>query len=349
MMSTHPALPERDRRILGVLVQGYIDDGEPISSLWLASRGFGVSSATLRHVLARLEEQGYVRQPHTSSGRVPTDLGYRCYVDQLLTERRSSRATRQVEARLRRAGTVDDLLTHASQEVARASQQLSFAIAPAAQTGTLEHLDFVPLDGGKVLVVVVSTGGHVSHKVIEPSEPYRPQELQQAATYLNREFKGQSLIAVRQAVLERLREERNLYDALMARALHLANTTFADMALHPTVFIQGTSMLLEDVGGESPDVTLQTLRTLLRMIEEKTRLIQLLDDYISGNGLTIVIGSEHHAPDLQRFSLVAATYSDGHGTGAVGVIGPTRMRYSRVINAVEGLSKAIGRMVTPRA
>jgi heat-inducible transcriptional repressor len=348
-MSTHPALPERDRRILGVLVQGYIDDGEPISSLWLASRGFGVSSATLRNVLARLEDHGYVRQPHTSAGRVPTDLGYRVYVDQLLTARRSSRPAPHVEARLRRAGSVDDLLTHASQEVARASQQLSFAIAPAVDTMTLEHLDFVPLDGGKVLVVVVSTGGHVSHRVIEPTEPCNVGELQSAANYLNHEFKGQSLVAVRQAVAQRLREERSLYDELMARALRLASTTFSDMASQPMVFIQGTSLLLEDVGDESPDVTLEALRTLLRMIEEKTRLIQLLDDYISGAGLTIVIGSEHHSPDLQRFSLIACTYSDGHGTGAVGVIGPTRMRYSRAINAVEGLSKAIGRMVSSRS
>jgi heat-inducible transcriptional repressor len=348
-MSTHPELPERDRRILGVLVKGYIDDGEPISSLWLASRGFGVSSATLRNILSRLEDHGYVRQPHTSAGRVPTDLGYRVYVDQLLTERRSSRPAPHVEARLRRAGSVDDLLTHASQEVARASQQMSFAISPAADSATLEHLDFVPLDGGKILVVVVSTGGHVSHKVIEPTEPYGLAELQSAANYLNSEFKGRSLVAVRQAVLQRLREERNLYDELMARALRLASTTFADMTSEPMVFIQGTAMLLEDVGGESPDVTLETLRMLLGMIEEKTRLIQLLDDYISVDGLTIVIGSEHHSPDLQRFSLIACTYSDGHGTGAVGVIGPTRMRYSRAINAVEGLSKAIGRMVSSRS
>lgn len=348
-MSTHPDLLERDRRILGVLVQGYIDDGEPISSLWLASRGFGVSSATLRHILARLEEQGYVRQPHTSAGRVPTDLGYRCYVDRLLTERRSSRPTAQVEARLRRAGTVDDLLNHASQEVARASQQMSFAIAPAADTAILERLDFVPLDGGKVLVVLVSAGGHVSHKVIEPAEPYGLTELQQAANFLNSEFRGQPLLAVRQAVLQRLTEERNLYDELMARALRLASTTFSDVTVQPMVFIQGTSMLLEDVGGESPEVTLETLRTLLRMIEEKARLIQLLDDYISGDGLTVVIGSEHHSPDLQRFSLIASTYSDGHGTGAVGVIGPTRMRYSRAINAVEGLAKVIGRMVGSRS
>ena len=347
-MSTHPELAERDRRILGVLVQGYIEDGEPVSSLWLASRGFGVSSATLRNILARLEEQGFVRQPHTSAGRVPTDLGYRCYVDQLLSERRVSRPAPQLEARLRRAGTVDHLLSHASQEMARASQQLSFAIAPAAETATLERLDFVPLDAGRILVVVVSAGDHVSHKVIEPSEPIGATELQQAANYLNSEFRGRSLISVRQAVMDRLREERNLYDELMARALRLASTTFADITAEPVVFIQGTSLFLEDVGGESADVTLETMRTLLRMIEEKTRLVRLLDDYLSGAGLTVVIGSEHHAPDLQRFSLIAATYSDGHGTGAVGVIGPTRMRYSRAINAVEGLSKAISRMVGGR-
>src|ERR671912_700064 len=152
-MSTHPVLPERDRRILGVLVQAYIDDGEPISSLWLASQGFGVSSATLRNILAKLEEQGFVRQPHTSAGRVPTDLGYRSYVDQLLAERRSSRPAPQVEARLRQTGTVADLLSHVSQEISRVSHQVAFAIAPAAETTTLEHLDFTPLDGGKVLVI----------------------------------------------------------------------------------------------------------------------------------------------------------------------------------------------------
>jgi len=348
-MSTHPELGERDRRILGVLVRGYIEDGEPVSSLWLASQGFGVSSATLRNILARLEEHGYVRQPHTSAGRVPTDRGYRTYVDQLLSERRSSRPAPQVEARLRRATSVDDLLSHASQEMARAAQQLSFAIAPAADTSTLEHLDFVPLDGNKVLVVVVSTGGHVSHKVIEAVEPYSLTDLQQAANYLNSEFKGLSLVAVRQAVLQRLSEERSLYDQLMARALQLASTTFATMTSQPVVFIQGTSLLLDEVGGESPEATIETLRTLLRMIEEKARLVQLLDEYISGDGLVIVIGSEHHVPDLQRFSLIASTYTDGRGTGAVGVIGPTRMRYSRAINAVEGLSKTISRMVSHRS
>jgi heat-inducible transcriptional repressor len=344
-MTRHPELPERDRRILDVLVQAYIDQGEPVSSLWLASRGFGVSSATLRNVMARLEDQGFVRQPHTSAGRVPTDLGYRSHVDHLLSERRPPRPAPQVEARLRRAGTVDDMLSHVSQEVSRASQQVGFAIAAAGGTTTFEHVDFVALDAGKILIVLVAAGGQISHRVIEPSDHYGPGELQQAANFLNREFRGRSMVEVRQAVLERLREERTLYDALLARALRLASSTFDDMDSAPVVFIQGTSLLLEDVGAEDAEATLQTLRTLLRMIEEKTRLVQLLDEYMSGDGLTVVIGSEHVAPDLRSFSIIAASYTDGRGTGAVGVIGPTRMRYSRAINAVDTLSKAINRMV----
>lgn len=348
-MTRHPELPERDKRILGVLVQTYIEQGEPVSSLWLASQGFGVSSATLRNVLARLEEQGFVLQPHTSAGRVPSDLGYRVYVDQLLVERRSSRPGRELEARLRKASSVDDLLSQATQEVSRASHQVGFAIRPGVGGTRLEYLDLVPLDGGRILVVVVAAGGHITHKVIEAPEPYSPDDLQQAANYLNGEFKGRTIGEVRQAVMDRLREERTLYDALMARALRLASTTFEQIdTAAPSVFVQGASHLLEDVRGDDHDTTLSTLRTLLRMIEEKTRLVQLLDEYLGGTGLTIVIGSEHHTPDLQPFSVVVSTYSNGAATGAVGVIGPTRMRYSRAIDAVEGLSKAIDRMVNPK-
>jgi len=344
-MTRHPELPERDRRILGVLVQAYIDGGEPVSSLWLAGRGFGVSSATLRNVLSRLEEAGYVRQPHTSAGRVPTDLGYRAYVDQLMAERRASRLGPRVEALLREAGTVDDLLSHVSQEVSRASHHVGFAFAPASEGARLEHLDFVPLDSERILVVLVSDGGQISHKVIKPTKRYEIVELQQAANYLNSEFRGRSLSEVRQLVLERLRQERTLYDALMERALLLASSTFEDMDASPSVFIQGTSFLLEEMGTADPEETLQTLRTLLRMIEEKTRLVQLLDAYISGVGLTVVIGSEHSAPDLRHFSIVAASYNDGRRSGAFGVIGPTRMRYSRAIDAVDSLTRAMNRLV----
>jgi heat-inducible transcriptional repressor len=343
VMARHPELPERDRRILAELVQAYIDEGEPVSSLWLARRGFGVSSATLRSVMARLEEMGYVRQPHTSSGRVPTDRGYRSYVDPVLAERRAVRLAPQVEERHRRAGTVEDVLSHASQEVSRASHQVGFAIARAADA-TFEHLDFVPLDAGRILVVIVSTGGYISHKVIEPAESYRPHELHQAANYLNTQFRGCSLSDVRQGVLDRLREERTLYDELMARALRLASTTFDGLEPEPSIFIQGTSLLF-DVAADDPEITLSRMRTLVRMMEEKTRLVQLIDACMDGRGLTVVIGSEHLDPELQRFSVIASTYTDGRRTGAVGVIGPTRMRYSRAINAVDSLSRAINRVL----
>src|SRR3982750_551804 len=144
-MSRHPELAERDKRILGVLVHAYIDQGEPVSSLWLANRGFGVSSATLRSIMARLEEQGFVKQPHTSAGRVPTDLGYRQYVDGLMQGRRPARRAPDVEARLRQAGSVPEVLAHASHELARQTQHVGFAWAPAAER-LLQRIEFGPLD-----------------------------------------------------------------------------------------------------------------------------------------------------------------------------------------------------------
>jgi heat-inducible transcriptional repressor len=342
-MTRHPALHERDRRILAALVQAYVDHGEPVSSLWLAGQGFGVSSATLRNILSRLEELGFVRQPHTSAGRVPTDLGYRTYVDQLLAERRAARPAPEIEQRLRRAGTVEDLLFHATQEMSRAAHQVGFALGPS-QDVTFEHVDFVRLDSRKVLVVLVSTGGHISHKVVEPSEPYSAEELHEAAAYLNTEFRARTFEEVRQAVLDRLQEERTLYDQLMARALRLASASFDTMDPQPSIFIQGTSLLLDVSAAEDPETTIAALRTLVRMMEEKTRLVKLIEACVEGRGLRVVIGSEHGDPELQHFSVVATIYSDGRRTGAVGVIGPTRMRYSRSINAVDSLSRAITRI-----
>jgi heat-inducible transcriptional repressor len=293
--------------------------------------------------MARLEEMGYVRQPHTSAGRVPTDLGYRSYVDQLLSERRSARHAPDVEERLRRAGTIEDVLSHASQEISRASHQVAFAMVPATEA-TFEHLDFVVLDGGKVLVVMISDGGHISHKVIELAEAYSAVELQQAANFLNAEFQGRALNDIRQAIVERLNEDRNLYDQLKARALRLASRTFDGMERQPSIYVQGTALLFDLATGGDPETTVATLRSLVQMIEEKSRLVTLIDACMDGSGLTVIIGSEHQDPELQSFSMVTSPYSDGRRRGAVGVIGPTRMRYSRAINVVESLSRTINRV-----
>jgi heat-inducible transcriptional repressor len=274
---------------------------------------------------------------------VPTDLGYRTYVDQLLAERRAARTTPEIEQRLRQAGTVEDLLSHATHEMSRAAHQVGFAVGPSRDV-TFQHVDFVLLDSRKVLVVLVSTGGHISHKVVEPSQQYSAEELHEAANYLNTQFRGQTFETVRQAVLEQLREERTLYDQLMARALRLASASFDTLEPQPSIFIQGTSLLLDVSSVEDPETTLAAMRTLMRMMEEKTRLVKLIDACVDGSGLRVVIGTEHGDPELQHFSVVATMYSDGRRTGAVGVIGPTRMRYSRSINAVDSLSRAITRV-----
>lgn len=340
-------LSDRQRRILDAVVRVYIEQGEPVSSLWLAERGgFGLSSATMRNTLAQLEELGLIHQPHTSAGRVPTDRGYRLYVNHLLAGRRPARPAPGFEARLRRAGTVEDVLQDASRELSRVSHHIGFALAAAGEAAAFEHIDFVSLDARRVLVVVIATGGRISHQVIEVDEALRPGDLQHAANYLNTEFSGLPLVDVREAILARLREECTLYDALMARALRLARYGIGDFVPASLLFVQGTSSLLDlDALGPVNRPSVETRRALFQMIEEKHRLVRLLSAYIEGPGLTVVIGSEHLVADLQPFSLVASTYSDGRRTGTVGVIGPTRMQYSRAIAVVDSLSRTVSRVL----
>jgi heat-inducible transcriptional repressor len=343
-----PELTDRQRRILARLVAEYIEQGEPVSSAWLAQHSdLGLSSATVRNILARLEEQGLVRQPHTSAGRVPTDSGYRMYVDALLQSRRRPRVLPDVEARLRRSGTVTDLLESASQELSRVSQHIGFALGGGGDAARLEHVDFVALEGHRVLVIVVGTGGHITHKVVETEERYDADVLAQAANYINRHFAGLTLHEARAAVAEQMRQERMLYDVLMARALRLARTSLADVTPAPSMHVQGASRLLDELIGDSAsrEHAFETLRALFRMIEEKHRLIALLTQSIEATGLTVVIGSEHLSPDLQPFSIVASTFSDGQRTGSIGVIGPTRMRYHRAISAVDGMSQLVAKVL----
>ena len=338
---------DRQRRILARLVTEYIEQGEPVSSAWLAEHSdLGLSSATVRNILARLEEQGLVHQPHTSAGRVPTDSGYRLYVDGLLGSRKRTRAMPELEARLRRSGTVGDLMETASGELSRASQHVGFAMAPASAGARLRHIDFVNLEGHRVLVIVVAAGGQITHKVVEPPEPCDDMALAQAANYINGEFAGLTLHEVRAAIVARLREERSLYDALISRALQLAQTGLTGHEPE-TLYVQGTSLLIEQVAGESSDRdrTVQILRMLFSMIEEKHRLVDLISKYLEAQGLTVVIGSENFVVDLHPFSVVASTFHSNQDSGTVGVIGPTRMRYQKAIAVVDGVSQVVTRVL----
>lgn len=336
---------ERSRRVLAALVREYIASGEPVaSSVLVTAAGLGVSSATVRNILARLEDEGFVQQPHTSAGRIPTDRGYRFYVDLLLESKRSSRTASAVEARLRRDGSgalLDALLSQVSHVVSQASRHVAFALRPAHEAAVLDRVEFIPLSSSRVLVVIVARGGHVIQKAIEVDEALEADDLRQAANYLNSEFSGLPLYRAREAVLERINEERLLYDALASRAMRLASSTFADLPDDAAIYVEGAASMLEEAHG----LTLGTLQVLLQMIEEKQRLVRLLNEYIDGPGITVVIGAEHPDPNLRSFSLIASTYADGAGIGTIGVIGPTRMRYSRAIDVVDGAAQAISRVL----
>lgn len=314
------------------------------SSQLVGAAGLGVSSATVRNILAALEEGGFVQQPHTSAGRIPTDRGYRFYVDLLLETKQSPRTADAVEARLRRdsaAPLVDSVLSQASHVVSQASKHVGFALRPAHEAAVFERVEFIPLSAAKVLVVIVAKGGHVVQKVIDIGEALTADDLRHAATYLNSEFSGLPLHRAREAVMKRMDEERSLYDALKLRAMQLATSTFSDLPVDHVLYVDGAASLL----GENQGLTLGTMHALLQMIEEKQRLVRLLNAYIDGIGLTVVIGAEHLEPSLRPFSLVASTYQDGAGTGTIGVIGPTRMRYSRAIAVVHGAAQAVSRVL----
>jgi heat-inducible transcriptional repressor len=340
-------LSDRSRRLLATLVREYIEAGEPVSSQVLARRsGLGVSSATVRNVLAQLEELGYVHQPHTSAGRVPTDRGYRVFVDLLLESRKPVRPAVSVEHQLRqqagRSPLMDDLLISVSHLVSRAARHVGFALADS-QGAVLQRLEFVPLGGPRVLVVVVSRGNQITQKIVDAGENVSPDDLVHAATYLNTEFAGLQLLDVREAVLARLQQERTLYDELLTRALRLAQQTLEELPASSAFHVEGAASLLEGEADEG--VSRATLRALLEMMEEKERMVHLLNQYIDGPGLTIVIGAEHASPDLRPFSLIASTVVDGNTIRTVGLIGPTRMHYSRAITLVDGTTQAVSRVL----
>lgn len=339
-----PVLTDRARRILTVLVREYIETGGAVSSQALAEQsGLGVSSATIRNVLAQLEADGYLIQPHTSAGRVPTDKAYRVFVDMLIETGRRTKAPVALEQALHdqagRSPLVRDLMATLAHEVTLATQHVGFTMSESPAP-ILQHIEFVPLGGSRVLVVVVARGGEVTQKVVDAGEPVRPSDLSQASNYLNCEFAGLPLPDVRAAVIARLLQEQTLYNELLNRALRLANSTLDDLPIAQEFHVEGAASLFS-VTGMGETVSLTTLQSLVGMMEEKQRLLHLLTEYIEGPGLTVVIGAEHLTPDLRPFSLVAATSDDGGALRTVGVIGPTRMHYSRAIDVVDAAARTM--------
>ena len=340
-------LDARTRRLLRTLISQYLVDGEPVGSRTLSrSSGLDVSPATIRNIMADLEDAGLVSSPHTSAGRVPTPRGLRLFVDSLI----ELKPLPQDElARLQRElppgpTTTLDLLGNASTLLSAMTRFAGVVTVPRQVDFPLRHIDFVPLPDARVLVILVFTDNQVQNRIVQLAKPLNGSELEQAANYLNSQFAGFRVDDIRAHLLAELREASSELNQLLATTMELATASFAPQAGVNDVLVSGQTNLM----AYSELADLQRLRELFDAFQQKNELLQLMEVCAKAPGVRLFIGEESGFTALDGCSVVTASYgAQGRVLGAVGVIGPTRMAYERVIPVVQAtaglLSDALNR------
>lgn len=348
-------LDPRARQLLRTLISRYIRDGEPVGSQTLARHaGLDVSPATIRNILGDLEEIGLLSSPHTSAGRVPTAQGYRVFVDSLLQVRPLADAEM---ARLRQelpaGGGTQALLGNASELLSAMSHFVGVVSVPRRSQFAFRHIDFVPLDGGRILAILVFADGDVQNRVIQARRSYDAGELERVANYLNRHFAGRTLGEIRASLVQELRRARDEMAGLLAHTVDLAEQALApDAAGGPLPDgLVGEDMLLAGqtrLMGVQDLADLERLRELFDAFARKREILQLLERTASAPGVRIFIGEETGLAPLEGMSLVTAPYAVGdRPLGVLGVIGPSRMAYDRVIPVVQAAAEALGAALRP--
>jgi heat-inducible transcriptional repressor len=340
-MTSEP-LAERERAILEEIVRLYLDRGEPVASGSVASRSAsGLSSASIRNVMADLEEKGYLAQPHTSAGRVPTEQGLTVFVRALLDHAALPAAERRrLRSRLAGEGTLDETLDRVSRELARVSREVGIAVAPAPQEATLKSLHFVRVAANRVVAVVVTGGGLVDSRLLSVEQDYAPAELERVSSYCTETFGGLTLAEIRVRLLSLLAEERARYDQLVATALELSRRAVeSEVSSGGEVFVQGAERLLERAAAGQLDA----LRRLLAAFADKALLLKVLNEFLGVGDARVVVGPQFALAAGGEVGLVVASFRLATGEqGLVGVIGPKRMNYPRIIPVVDYVGHCIG-------
>ncbi len=340
-------LSARDREILRDVVHTYLLSGEPVSSRAVARHErHGLSAASIRNVMADLEDLGLLEQPHTSAGRVPSRVGLHYYIASLMEAQQPGPAERQaIEGELSGAASgTPGLIETASQLLSRLSGQIGIVVTPVFGETVLEAVDFVPLSGRRVLCVVVSRSGFVENKLIETDEELAREELVRISNYLTGTFRGQTLRSVRERLLRGMGEERDEMDRLLGRAIALARRGL-EAGGGQELRIEGTSSLL---AGSQADV--ERVRRLLEAFAERQRLVGLLNQCLDGNGVRVVIGEDDELTSDLGLTLVARPYGAGErARGTLGILGPARMPYERIIPLVDFLGESLGRALEESA
>jgi heat-inducible transcriptional repressor len=326
----------RAQTLLKALVERYIADGQPVGSRALSKiSGLELSPATIRNIMADLEEQGYVASPHTSAGRVPTPRGYRIFVDTLLTVQHLDEQA--VDARLRlQSHQPQKMIANAAQMLSSLSQFAGVVLSPRRES-VFQQIEFLRLSEKRILLVIVAPGGDVQNRLLLTEADYTPSQLTQSANYINQNYGGLSFDQVRLRLQGELKQLRDDMGRLMQAAVEAGSEAMADDS--DDMVISGERNLLS-VSDLSSNMT--SLRQMFDMFEQKTGLMQLLDVSSKATGVQIFIGGESHLVPMDDMSVVTAPYEvNGRIVGTLGVIGPTRMAYERVIPIVDITAKLL--------
>ncbi len=339
-------LSERSREIFREIVDAYVETGEPVGSRTLSRRlSVALSPATIRNVMADLEEAGLLYAPHTSAGRVPTEEGLRLFVNGLLelgTLRDEERD--RIDGQCRANGkSVETMLEQALSTLAGLSRCAGLVLAPKSQMG-LKHIEFVPLGPGRALVVLVTEDGSVENRVLDLPREVTPSALVEAGNYLNARLVGRTLEEARDQVLADIENKRTQLDALTGKVVAAGLATWAGGDQGGQLIVRGQSHLLEDV---TVLTDLDRIRALFAALETREQLLRLLDLTNSAEGVQIFIGAQNALFSVSGCALIVAPYinSVDRIVGAIGVIGPSRMNYARIIPLVDYTAKVIGRLI----
>jgi heat-inducible transcriptional repressor len=326
---------------LKALIERYIKDGQPVGSRTLAKdAGLDLSPATVRNVMSDLEEMGFVSSPHTSAGRIPTVTGYRLFLDSLLTVRPLE--AQEIDDMRRRFSLLDDsaaLIESASQILSGVTHLAGVVMLPRRERNAFKQIEFLPLSGDRVLAILVTGEGEVHNRIVHTHGHYSPSQLEQAANYLNDLFTGQDMRDVRKRLLEDIRSTHDRMDRLMMQAVEMAQRVVEVAESRDDCYIAGQTNLMEFNELASMD----RLKQLFDAFTEKSQILHLLDRCIEAEGVQIFVGEESGYELLDDCSLVTAPYSiEDKIIGVLGVIGPARMDYPRVIPIVDVTARLLG-------
>jgi len=342
-------LSQRAQHLLKTLVERYIHEGQPVGSRSLSRQsGLSLSPASVRNVMADLEEMGFVSSPHTSAGRVPTVKGYRFFVDTLLTVKKlNRREVSRLELGLRNeAGDYQSLISSASTLLSGVTRLAGVVTLPRRERSSWKQIEFLPLSETRVLAIVVFSDQDVQNRILHLERGYDRDQLQKAANYLNAQFAGRDLTDVRRALLDEMQSARESLNELMLTAIHMAGEVFSDSDTTPDGYVMaGETNLMEF--DELSDV--EKLRRLFSAFNQKRDILHLLDQAVAADGVQIFIGEESGYQVLDDCSVVTAPYAaDDEVVGVLGVIGPTRMAYERVIPVVDMTARLLGHALNSR-